>query len=65
MVPTMWVEKRYTLPRQFTKYISLVVRLPAIGLHFSAGVLLTGVILLASSYTLKIFEYKREHRNER
>jgi hypothetical protein len=58
MVPILWIDKQFTLPREYTKYISLAIRLPAIGMYFFAGFLLLGLILLASTYAHKIFEYK-------
>jgi hypothetical protein len=65
MVPVLWIDKRFTLPRELTKYISLIIRLPAIGLYFFAGFLMLGLILLASVFTHKIIEYKKVHSKER
>lgn len=65
MVPILWFDKRFTLPREYTRYISLAIKLPAIGMYFFAGFLLLGLILLASTYTHKIFEYKQVHHKER
>jgi hypothetical protein len=65
MVPTMWIEKRYTLPRKYALYLNLAISLPATGLQFFAAVLLLGIILLVASYTYKILECKRKRRKER